>query len=219
MRKLAVSKSLRMKYRLIVFDFDGTLADSFPFLVSVGNTLADRFAFRRIQDDEIATLRTYDARRLMRHVGLPLWKVPLLTASFRELMAESIQRIPLVQGIDDLLPVLRERGLMLAIVSSNSDENVRRVLGPRNEALVSYFECGAAVLGKRARLRKVVRRSGVARHEILCIGDETRDIDAARAEGMSAAAVTWGYAAPSALVARSPVEVFTSPAEIAAKLV
>jgi phosphoglycolate phosphatase len=208
-----------MKYRLIVFDFDGTLADSFPFLVSVVNTLADRFAFRRIEDDEIATLRTYDTRRIMKHVGLPLWKVPLLAASFRTLMSENIQRIPLVQGIDDLLPALRERGFTLAIVSSNSDHNVRRVLGPRNEALVSHFECGAAVLGKRARLRRVSRRSGVARYEILCIGDETRDIDAARAEGMTAAAVTWGYAAPSALLARSPTEVFTSPAEIAAKLI
>ncbi len=89
-----------MKYRLIVFDFDGTLADSFPFLVSVGNMLADRFHFRRIEDDEIATLRSYDARRLMKHVGLPLWKVPLLVASFHELMAESIHRIPLFDGVD-----------------------------------------------------------------------------------------------------------------------
>jgi phosphoglycolate phosphatase len=218
MRKPARGRLHGMKYRLVVFDFDGTLADSFPFLVSVGNMLADRFHFRRITEEEIPTLRTYDIRRIMKHVGLPVWRVPLLVASFHQLMAESIHQIPLFQGIDELLGLLRERGLTLAVVSSNTDENVRRVLSPRNEALVSYFECGAAVFGKRARLRKVAKKSGFARHEILCIGDETRDIDAARAEGMAAAAVSWGYAAPSALAARAPVELFTSPTEIAAKL-
>jgi len=88
-----------LKYRVIVFDFDGTLADSFPFLVSVANTLADRFGFRRIAESEIATLRTYDTRRLLRHVGLPLWKVPLLAASFRTLMSERIQEIGQKIGI------------------------------------------------------------------------------------------------------------------------
>jgi phosphoglycolate phosphatase len=207
-----------LKYRVIVFDFDGTLADSFPFLVSVANTLADRFGFRRIAESEIATLRTYDTRRLLRHVGLPLWKVPLLAASFRTLMSERIQEIPLFPGVDELLSTLRASGLTLAIVSSNSEENVRRVLGPRNLALVSHLACGAAVLGKRARLREVARRSGAARQEILSVGDETRDIDAARASGVAAAAVTWGYAASSALLARAPDEMFTSLAEIAARL-
>ncbi len=207
-----------MKYKLVVFDFDGTLADSFPFLVSVMNVLAERHGFRRVEPEEVATLQTWELRRIFKHVGLPLYKVPLVARSFRRMMADGIDRVARFDGIDELLPALCGRGLRLAIVSSNSDENVRRVLGPRNTALFRYSECHTAVFGKRSRLRRVARQSGVAPAEILCIGDETRDIDAARAEGMVPAAVTWGCGAPSALIARAPAEVFASPAEIAARL-
>jgi len=61
-----------MPYDLIIFDLDGTLADSFAFFVSVHNQLADRHGFRHIAPAEIETLRGRPAREIMHHVGLPL---------------------------------------------------------------------------------------------------------------------------------------------------
>ena len=55
-----------MKYRLAIFDFDGTLADSFPFFIRVFDQLADRHGFRRIAPDEVPALRHYSARQMMR---------------------------------------------------------------------------------------------------------------------------------------------------------
>ena len=66
-----------MTYRLAIFDFDGTLADSFPFFLSVFNTIADRHAFRRIDIEHAGELRHYSVRQMMDHVGLPAWKLPL----------------------------------------------------------------------------------------------------------------------------------------------
>ena len=50
-----------------------------------------------------------------------------------------------------------------------------------------------SLFGKAAKLKKLVKAAGIAPEEVLCVGDETRDIEAAKAAGLSSAAVTWGY--------------------------
>ena len=203
-----------MKYKLIAFDFDGTLADSFPFFVEVFGALADAHGFRRIHHDEIDTLRGYDAKRLMRHVGLPLWKFPQVGMHFKSLMAESIGRIGLFDGIGPMLQHLAQSGITLAVVSSNSIENVRAVLG-KYATHIAYFECGIDLFGKRHKLRHLGAVSGLQRHEMLCVGDELRDIEAARAEKLACGVVGWGYARFDVLLAQAPDEAFASVAELA----
>lgn len=118
----------------------------------------------------------------------------------------------------EVLAGLAARGTALAIVTSNDERNVRQVLGVANAACIVHFACGAPVLGKGARLRKVLRKAGVASSEAIAIGDELRDLKAAAEAGIPFGAVTWGYADPKALRAASPAMVFETPAEILAGL-
>ena len=208
-----------MKYRLAIFDFDGTLADSFPFFMGVMNLLADTHGFRRVEEHEVETLRGYEARRIMGHVGMPMWKMPLVARDFRKRMAAEIGCIPLFPGVDRMLERLNDAGVAVAIVTSNSFENVRSVLGPRGAGLVRYYGCGASVFGKRPKLRKVLRDSGVPAGEAICVGDEIRDLHAARAEGIAFGAVSWGYTSLESLRAHSPEEVFASIDEVTETLV
>lgn len=205
------------RYDLLIFDFDGTLADSFPFFLEVFDTLADAHRFRRLDRSELDLLRGLELPQLMRHVGMPRWKLVPVALQFRTMMGQSIGRIRLFDGVRELLRDAVRRGIRLAIVSSNSEANVRAVLG-EDAALFGQFECGAALFGKRRRLRRVVQGSGVPGERVLCVGDETRDIDAAHAEGLDFGAVGWGYAKPEALQARAPKLMFGSVAELAAQL-
>lgn len=132
----------------------------------------------------------------------------------RQYMARDIGRISLFPGVDRLLRELAGRGAQLAIVTSNSIENVRQILGPESAALIHHYECGASMFGKRPKLRAVLRNSGIPAVEALCIGDEIRDLEAARAEGIAFGAVSWGYTHPQALQAHDPEEVFESLEEI-----
>jgi phosphoglycolate phosphatase len=202
------------RYRLAVFDFDGTLADSFPWFLDVVNQVADRFRFRRIEDAEVETLRGWHARQIIEHLGMPAWKLPLVARDMRRRMAADIGRISLFPGAEEMLRRLAERGVALAIVTSNSAENVRRVLGPRNAALIRHYGCGASIFGKRPKLRRVLRESGVAPAEAICIGDELRDLHAARAERLAFGAVGGGYTALPALAAHAPEALFTRAEEI-----
>lgn len=203
-----------MRYRLAIFDFDGTLADSFSWFLGVVNVLADEHGFRRMEEHEVETLRGQAARQIVAHMGLPAWKMPRVAHRMRQYMARDIGSISLFPGVDRLLRELAGHGVRLAIVTSNSIGNVRQVLGPESAALIHHYECGASMFGKRPKLRAVLRNSGIPAAEALCIGDELRDLEAARAEGIAFGAVSWGYTHPEALRAQDPEEVFESVEEV-----
>jgi phosphoglycolate phosphatase len=199
-----------MKYRLLIFDFDGTLADSFPLFLQIANTVADAHTLRRIEDHEIESLRGYDARRIIQHLGIPWWKMPRVIRHVRRLSAGASDQIRLFDGADRMLHRLSRRGVMLAIVTSNSYATVRRALGPETAALIQHYECDVSTFGKGSRFRKVVKASGVPRAQSLAIGDEIRDIEAANKEQIPFGAVAWGFNHIEALRAYAPAEVFTS---------
>src|SRR5262249_32042820 len=125
-----------MKYRLAMFDFDGTLADSLPFFLRVFNQLAEQHGFRGIDPGMAPTYRGYGARRMMEHIGLPTWKLPLVARSYISLVRQNAASISLFEHTDDLLLHLANRGVTLAIVSSNAYDNVSRILGPANTKLI-----------------------------------------------------------------------------------
>jgi len=203
-----------MTYRLAMFDFDGTLADSFPFFLSVFNTVADRHAFRRIDVARAGELRHLGVRQMMDHVGLPSWKLPLASKTFMAMMQDSAHQIPLFDGIADALRHLHGRGVQLAVVSSNSEHNVRAVLGPELTALVARFDCGMSVFGKASRIRAVLKACGAAPAEALYIGDQATDAEAARKAGVAFGAVHWGYATIDALRAQACATEFVTPADL-----
>jgi len=207
-----------VKYRLVIFDFDGTLANSFPWLTEIVNKVAEKFQFRPINQSEHGLLRNYDAMKLLKHLGLPLWKAPLLGNHMRKMMADDIHTIPLFDGIDTLLQKLAQNKIKLAIVSSNSVDNIRQVLGQELMPLISQFECGVSIFGKGLKLRKVLAKSGIPGTESIYIGDEIRDIDAANHIGISSGAVSWGYNTVESLLARHPTVLFSSVEDLAKKI-
>lgn len=201
--------------RLVVLDFDGTLADSFDWFCSVMNGVAARYRFRQVEAHEVEGLRLQGARAIVAHLGIPRWKLPFIARHMHTLAARDAAQIALFPGVPEMLAGLARTGVPMAILSSNRADTVRRVLGPDNAALIDTYACGAALLGKARRLRRLLARRGVAPAQALCIGDEIRDLEAARALGCPFGAVAWGYTDPQALAAQGPEYLFSEPAEIA----
>jgi phosphoglycolate phosphatase len=203
-----------MNYRFAIFDFDGTLADSFPFFLSVFNTIADLHGFRRIDVEKAGQLRHHGMRQVMAHVGMPAWKLPAASRTFMAMMKDSAGTIALFDGVADALRHLHAHGVLVAVVSSNSEHNVRTVLGPELSALIAQFECGMSVFGKASRIRAVLRRCGVAARDAIYVGDQGLDAEASRKAGVDFGAVHWGYATIEALrLAGADVE-FTAPSDL-----
>lgn len=200
--------------RLVIFDFDGTLSDSGDWFLSVVDDLARRFKFRTVQPDEVDMLRHKSSREVIDFLGISRWKLPLIARHLRRLVGRNAHQIDLFPGTPDLLEQLAATGVKIALVTSNAEENARKILGPVHAARIDCFACGSSLFGKAPKFRRVLKKMGMRPAEVLAIGDETRDVDAAREVGMRAGSVLWGYAAEDLLAAMQPDVMFREPQDI-----
>ncbi len=202
-------------FRLVIFDFDGTLADSFGWFLDTFDAIADRFDFKRLDRSRIEDFRHLSAQDLMRLHGVPLWKVPMIAAHARTLQGQNLNAIKPFDGMPEVIGELKSRGAAVAIVTSNARSNVETVLGPGLRILIDHYACGSSLFGKAGKFKALLQSLHLAPQDVLAIGDELRDIDAARAAGIKAGAVTWGYTAAARLAAEKPDYLFEKPTDIA----
>ena len=205
------------RYRLAIFDFDGTLADSLPWFRSSFHDMIARFNLTPVPAEEMEGLRGMSAREIMARLNVSKWQLPAIVSDMRKRKLTAANEISLFKGVPAMLTDLQRLGIKAAIVSSDSEASVRQVLGPAT-SLITRFDCGAALFGKHWKFRRVARRLGVKPSDTICIGDEIRDIEAARAAGMDSGAVAWGYALPSALQAAGATHLFNSIEEMMQRL-
>ena len=203
-----------MTYQLLIIDFDGTLADTMPFMLSVSDILADRHKLPRMDKSDLHLLKGLNAAKFMRMHHIPVWKVPILATEIQQLMFDNIEQIRLFEGMDNLIRELTRKGVHIAVVSSNALRNVQKVLGEELSALIDTFECGVSMFGKADKLTRVLRESGLEARHVLSVGDEIRDIEAARAAGIPCAAVTWGFSNRDILEQYQPNHIFDDAQQI-----
>jgi phosphoglycolate phosphatase len=204
---------MQVPYSLAIFDLDGTLVDSFPWFKRVVNEIARDFNFRQVTQDDIASLRRAGAGDILKRLEVPLWKLPRIATHMRRMKQKHLAEIPLFPGVPEMLASLRERGIRIALVSSDSEANARLQLG-ECASCISDFDCGASLFGKSAKFKRMVKRAGVEPLRAIAIGDEMRDMDAAGAAGIAFGGVAWGYADPAALRLRDPQAWFDTVADI-----
>jgi phosphoglycolate phosphatase len=207
-----------MRHRLALFDFDGTLADSQDWFLGVFDEVADRFGYRRLAPGDRERLRGLETREILRDLGVPLWRLPMIARHLRELATRDIDRIGLFPGAAEMLSAVRAGGVQVAVVSSNGEENVRRVLDGAT-AHVAHFACGASLFGKAGKIRGVLKALRTEPTGAILIGDEARDAAAARDVGIDCGLVAWGYADPAFLRTLSPTWLFERMDEIAPALI
>ncbi|MDV3458348.1 HAD hydrolase-like protein [Sphingomonas sp. HF-S4] len=203
-----------VQIRLVIFDFDGTLSDSGDWFLSVVDELARKFRFRTVQPGEVEMLRHRSSREVIDFLGISRWKMPLIARYLRKLVGRNAHQIELFPGTPDLLEQLSDMGMKIALVTSNSETNARRILGPQHAARIDFYACGSSLFGKAPKFRRVLKKMGIPAAATLAIGDETRDIDAAREVGMRAGSVLWGYASEAVLIALGPDATFREPQDI-----
>lgn len=203
-----------MSYSLLVFDFDGTLADTLDLFASEMQAAAAHFGFDPPDPARREHYRSLGTRELLRELRIPAWKLPAITLHMRHRMQQRIDEVRLFDGAHALLRDLRRHGIRTAIVSSNATSNVERVLGPKYTAMIDHFACGSSILGKRRHLRATLKAFDFTRDRVLCIGDETRDAEAAASLRIDFVGVGWGQGSIDALAPLSSRPPFSSFAQI-----
>ncbi|MGD1904594.1 MAG: HAD hydrolase-like protein [Leptolyngbyaceae cyanobacterium] len=201
---------------VFVFDFDGTLADSLSVIVAITNELAPVFGYRPTNLDELEDLKGLNARQLIRRSQISVFKIPALLRRLRRELQSNGTTIPVFPGIPLLLARLKADGHTLAIATSNEPTNVQAFLV--DHQLESYFEAivgGGTLFGKGRLIRRLLEQQGWFPQDVIYVGDEVRDIEAARFAGIRVAAVTWGFNRQDLLAAARPDWLIDNPMDLA----
>jgi phosphoglycolate phosphatase len=203
-----------MKNHTLIFDFDGTIADTFQPLINISNQLADEFKFKKVKPEEIHLMKDKTSQEIVRYLEIPFMKIPRIASKAREELLKDIHNIQLIEGIKDLLLQLKVLNRTIGIMSSNSEKNVKKFLDRHQCNIFDFIMTSPKIWGKNHSLRFLMKTHRCSPEEIIYIGDETRDIEAAKKVGIKVVAVTWGYNSKKSLEAHQPNFLVHTPLEL-----
>ncbi len=199
--------------KTLLFDFDGTIGDSFVVLQEIFYELTNH---PRITDPkEIESLRHLPFPKVAKRLGITPWQIPRMVVQGRKAMNRHMPEVKPFPGMIEALKGLHEDGYEMYILSSNSTRNVKFFL--EAYGLSDFFlgvYGGVGLVGKAGALRKVMRQNKLPAEDCLYIGDETRDIEGAKKAGIRILSVGWGINAPELLAQLQPDGLAKTPKEM-----
>jgi phosphoglycolate phosphatase len=197
-----------MTQKVIIFDFDGTIADTVDALVTIANRLAIEFGYVQITPEEFAILRSFTSR-------ISILKIPFLVKKVKSELKNKIPELKAINGIQEALTELKQQGNRLGIITSNSQDNVTEFLKINNlDSLFEFIYSGVTIFGKTTIINNVLRQKQLKPQEVIYVGDETRDIEASKKANIKVVAVTWGFNSPEVLAKQNPNFLINHPREL-----
>lgn len=203
-----------MKAPYLLFDFDGTIADSIHPLFEMLNKMAPEFDVQPISWDEFDRLRDLSPPQILRYLNISLTKLPQAINRVLREYRQIIQHLQPCKGILELLFELKNLNIPHALLSSNSSKNLQAFLEKYQIDSFQWVEGTQGIMAKHRHLGKQMRKHKLKQYELYYIGDEIRDIQAARYNKIKTIAVSWGLHSHQHLLKSNPNYIVDSPAEI-----
>jgi phosphoglycolate phosphatase-like HAD superfamily hydrolase len=198
---------------VVLFDFDGTIADSYPVFLNCMNHLSKEFGYERLEDS-VQLRREGMSRIISEHMKLPrsIWRS--YADRLRDEIRHRFREIPLFAPVKSVIKQLVVANT-IGIVSTNSRTIIRNTLD--KEGLAVHFLSTDIGLGQKAQvLKQVISEHHAECGQLIYVGDETRDIEACRQVGVKIIAVTWGFEPREILEQARPDYLIDDPSELLA---
>ncbi len=199
--------------KTIIFDFDGTIADSFSLVLEIAHDLTKHP--RLLDKKEIHRLKDLQLIDVAKELNIPKYKWPYLVFKGRKLMLKRIDEIKPFNGIQDLFQEIKNKDYQIYIMSSNSEKNIDMFLRKYNlKKYINKTYGSVGILNKARNLNKIISRNNLDRSKVYYIGDEPRDIEASKKVNIRIISVSWGFNSKEMLKAHSPDYIVNKPQEI-----
>lgn len=197
----------------LIFDFDGTIADSFEVVEKIFYELTGRDPVT--DKDRIAHLRRQSLMKAAKEMHISPAQLPRLLIRGRALMKLRMGQVKAFAGIAPVIRELHNSGNKLYIISSNSQSNVEDFL--KEHDLLDCFDRvygGVGLFNKAHVLKRVMRHNKIEPNHSFYVGDEVRDINAAKHAGVRIVSVAWGYNDIDALKEEKPFATAIKPSDL-----
>jgi phosphoglycolate phosphatase len=199
---------------ILVFDFDGTIADTFQLVIEIFNKYATLYGYPKLDAKTIFILRNKSAKDVIRYLKIPILKLPFFMKKAMRDIKSNVKDIPSIAGIKHELIQLKKDGYSINILTSNKEENVKEFLKIQAYPHFDHIYTGRSIFGKSKLMNQFINETKLDRSNILYIGDEVRDIEAAKKIKLKIVSVTWGFNSKEILEQNKPDYIISKPSEL-----
>ncbi|HEY9705312.1 MAG TPA: HAD-IA family hydrolase [Allocoleopsis sp.] len=201
--------------KVIIFDFDGTIADTLPAIVMITNRLAPQFGYQTTTPEVLSRLKNLSPQEIIKSSGISWLKLPFLLKKVTKELAKEISNLSPIFGMKSALIELKKQGHILGIVTSNSTQNVNDFIRVNFEHNIFDYICaGIAVFRKNKTINQLINKHNFSHQDVIYVGDETRDIEAARKSKIKIISVSWGFNSSEILATKKPDFLINDPQEL-----
>lgn len=203
-----------MSKDFFIFDFDGTIADTLPYIYKVSNLLADEYDFGRITKGRFQELKEKSPVEIIRELNIPILKIPFILGKGRTLLKKYMKDVKCFPGMVEVLHNLKNSGKTVGMLTSNSMENINLFLDKNKIIDFDFVFTENNLFGKQLSLSRILKDKNIPKDKAIYIGDEVRDIEACRVMELDIISVTWGFSSKEILKKNEPTFLVDSPKEI-----
>ena len=203
---------------VLIFDFDGTIADTFNLYIDVMRKIYHEYNFKYIDDDDIELCRAMTSKEIIQYLGISPLQIPMIAHRIRGDFTQRMKEQKIFTGVDSVIESLKQEGHKLFILSSNSEENINIFLRLNNITQFDAVFSKSSIFGKSGIIKKIINKNKIITDDVYYIGDETRDIEATKKINIKSIAVTWGYNNRKALLDKNPDYIIDKPQQLLALL-
>lgn len=203
-----------MKNKCVVFDFDGTLADSEKIIISIYDHFAAVNNKPELTREIKQKLRDGTTRQAIKWAGVKFWQIPRLLNLARKEYKKRASKVKMFIGMRSLVKEL-SKDFDIYILSTNNERTVRRILKNNDFKTDVIILKGSSVFGKDKALKRLLKNNNYERTASWMIGDEMRDIEAGNKSGLNTIGVTWGLQSKIGLNRARPGYIAEKPDDVA----
>jgi phosphoglycolate phosphatase-like HAD superfamily hydrolase len=200
--------------KVLLFDFDGTIADSFESFLKIVPRISENYNLPTIPREELEKLRSEEPRTIIKRLNIPFFTIPLLARDMKKMQQHEIDSVKPFENLPTVLQTLKVKGYTLGILTSNGKENVERFLQNNNLPMFDAIYSDSSIFGKDVVLRNFLKKHNLLKENVRYIGDEIRDIQACQKVGIKMIAVTWGFNSKEGLINYHPDFLIDKPEEL-----
>lgn len=198
----------------IIFDFDGTIADSTEIGLQIFNELSEKYNYKKLSKNELFSLNNKSIKERLKLIGVPYYKLPQFIMDAMAKYRLLINSLKTFEGIRNLIISLKEEGYTLSIISSNSVENIKHFLQKYELEYFNNIISGNNLFGKNKVIKNFLKKFKLKVDEIIYIGDELRDIQACKKASVKIISVIWGFDSIELLKRGNPDYISYKPEDI-----